>query len=67
MDEVKQERIRTTEGFLCLLSGARKVPAITPEDKAYNNALADVFDWFIVNEPDSLYPHTVRMGKWVRD
>lgn len=67
MDEVKQERIRTTEGFLTLLSGMRRELVLTPEDKIYNSALADVFDWFIVNEPDSLRPHTVRMGKWVRD
>jgi hypothetical protein len=67
MDQIKEERISTTEQFLTLLSGLRKVPAITPEDKAYNTALADVFDYFIVNEPNYLRLFTINQGKWVRD
>lgn len=67
MDEAKQARISATEGFLSLLSGMRKIPAMTPEDRAYNNALADAFDFYVEKEPGDLYPHTVRMGKWVRD
>lgn len=67
MDQIKVTRINTTEQFLTLLSGLRKVPATTPEDKAYNTALADVFDYFIVNEPNYLRSFTVNQGKWVRD
>ena len=67
MDQIKETRIRTTEQFLTVLSGLRKVPVATPEDKAYNTALADVFDYFIVNEPNYLRSFTVNQGKWVRD
>lgn len=67
MDQIKVTRIDTTEQFLTLLSGLRKVPANTSEDKAYNSALADVFDYFIVNEPNYLRSFTVNQGKWIRD
>lgn len=45
----------------------RKVPVRSKEDIAYNNALGDVFDYFIENEPEHLYVNTVKQGKWVRD
>ena len=67
MDQIKETRISSTEQFLTLLSGLRKVPVITSEDSAYNTALADVFDYFIVNEPNYLRSFTVNQGKWVRD
>lgn len=67
MDQIKEERINSTESFLTLLSGLRKVPAVTPADKSYNEALADVFDYFIVNEPNYLRSFTVNQGKWHRD
>lgn len=58
---------RQTEGILTLLSGMRKVPVRSKEDIAYNNALGDVFDYFIENEPEHLYVNTIKQGKWVRD
>lgn len=58
---------RQTESVLSLLSGMRKVPIRNKEDIAYNNALGDVFDYFIENEPEHLYANTVKQGKWVRD
>lgn len=67
MDQIKEARRSNTYRFLTLLSGLRKVPAETLEDKAYNNALADAFDYIITNESDSLYQFTVNQGKWVRD
>lgn len=67
MDEVRRARVSCTESFLTTLSGMRKVPVTTLEDKAYNNALADVFDFYIENHPKDLYESTVRIGKWVRD
>jgi hypothetical protein len=67
MDQIKETRISSTEQFLTLLSGLRKVPVITSEDRAYNTALADVFDYFIVNEPNYLRSFTVNQGKWVKD
>lgn len=66
-DEVRAARISATEGFLTLLSGMRKIPASTPEDEAYNNALADAFDYYIENEPKNLYDFTINQGKWRRD
>lgn len=67
MDQIKETRISSTEQFLTLLSGLRKIPVVSPEDRAYNTALADVFDYFIVNEPNYLRSFTVNQGKWVRD
>lgn len=67
MDEIRLTRIRCTESFLTTLSGIRRVPATIIEDKAYNNALADVFDFYIDNHPKDLYGSTLRMGKRVRD
>lgn len=64
---VKQTRRSDFEGVLTLLSGLRKVPINTTEDVAYNNALADAFDYIVESKKDVLYPHTVRCGKWVRD
>lgn len=58
---------RQTESFLSLLSGLRKAPVRNEEDIAYNNALGDVFDYYIENEPEHLYVGTVKQGKWVRD
>ena len=66
-DEVRAARISATEGFLTLLSGLRKVPEYTPEDKVCNSALADAFDYYIENEPKNLYDFTIKQGKWVRD
>lgn len=63
----KETRLNCNESFLTLLSGLRKVPAITPEDKAYNNALADVYDFILEKEKNNLLDHTVWCGKWVRD
>ena len=64
----KETRLNCNESFLTLLSGARKVGSfsLTAEDKAYNNALADIFDYIIENET-LLLEHTKRCGKWVRD
>lgn len=58
---------RQTESFLSLLAGLRRVPARNKEDVAYNNALGDVFDYYIEKEPEHLYVSTVKQGKWIRD
>ena len=63
---MKGTRISCNETFLTLLSGLRKT-VFTPEDKAYNNALADAFDYIIETQKSCLLEHTVRCGKWVRD
>lgn len=63
----KEARMDSNERFLTILSGARKVGKLTPEDKAYNNALADIFDFIIENESSAIENHTKRCGKWVRD
>lgn len=67
MDIERKGRRGAFEACLSLLSGLRKIPAKTAEDVAYNNALADAFDYIVKNESLSLYPNTVRQGKWVRD
>lgn len=67
MEDERRGRISAFELCLSLLSGLRKVPAKNAEDIAYNNALADVFDYIVQNESDSLYASTVKQGKWVRD
>lgn len=58
---------KQTEGVLSLLAGLRRVPVRNKEDIAYNNALGDVFDYYIEKEPEHLYVNTVKQGKWVRD
>lgn len=58
---------RQTESLLSLLAGLRRGPVRNEEDIAYNNALGDVFDYYIENEPEHLYVSTVKQGKWVRD
>lgn len=63
----KETRTSCNESFLTLLSGLRKVPATTPEDKAYNNALGDVFDFIIDTQKSYLLEHTTWCGKWDRD
>lgn len=67
MNNERQGRTSAFELCLSLLSGLRKVPADNAEDIAYNNALADVFDYIVTNESGSLWPGTVIQGKWVRD
>lgn len=63
----KETRTSCNESFLTLLSGLRKVGILTDEDKAYNNALADAFDYIIETQKTCLLENTVRQGKWVRD
>lgn len=63
----KETRISCNETFLTLLSGLRRVGNLTSEDIAYNNALADAFDYIIETHSSSLLDHTVRCGKWIRD
>ena len=50
---------RQTEGVLSLVSGLRRIPVRNKEDIAYNNALGDVYDYYIENEPEHLYTSTV--------
>lgn len=63
----KETRTNANETFLTLLSGLRKTGKPTDEDRAYNNALADVYDYIIETQKGCLLEHTVRCGKWVRD
>lgn len=67
MDTEKKARGNAMELILSVCSGLRKVPAKTPEEEAYNNALGDVFDYIIKNEHDCLMPGTVQGGTWVRE
>ena len=53
---------RQTESFLSLLAGLRRVPVRNEEDIVYNNALGDVFDYYIEKEPEHLYVSTVNRG-----
>jgi hypothetical protein len=63
----KDTRRSCNESFLTLLSGLRKVGTLTSEDKVYNDALADAFDFIIETQKSCLFENTVRQGKWVRD
>lgn len=67
MDTEKKARGNAMELILSVCSGLRKVPAKTPEEIAYNNALGDVFDYIIKNEQDCLMPGTVQGGTWVQE
>lgn len=67
-DDIRKEtRTNCNELFLTLLSGLRKTYCTSEEDKAYNNALADAFDYIIETQSKCLLENTVRQGKWVRD
>ena len=66
-DTSKEIRTTCNENFLTIISGFRKTGNLSEEDKAYNNALGDVYDFIIENRKDSLHSHTVSCGKWVRD
>lgn len=63
----KETRLSCNESFLTLLSGLRKTGILSKEDIAYNNALADAYDYIIEKEAHNLLEHTIRCGKWVRD
>ena len=63
----KEEKLFCNEHFLTILSGFRKKGQLTDSDKAYNDALADVYDFIIKHEKNNLFQHTVESGKWVRD
>lgn len=64
----KEIRLLCNESFLTLLSSLRKVGIdLSEEEKAYNNALADVYDIILEKEKNCLYSHTLDCGKWVRD
>lgn len=66
--EIRKEiRLSCNESFLTLLSGLRKTGALSSEDRAYNNALGDAYDYIINNHSNSLLEHTKWCGKWVRD
>lgn len=64
---IKETRLACNESFLTLLSGLRKVGSLTEEDRCYNSALADAFDYIIETQKTCLREHTIRCGKWVRD
>lgn len=64
----KEVRRECNESFLTLLSGLRKNGVdLTPEERAYNDALADAYDFILEKEKTCLHTHTVLCGKWVRD
>lgn len=64
----KEVRMECNESFLTLLSGLRKNGIeLTPEEEAYNNALADVYDFILEKEKNCLDTHTLWCGKWVRN
>ena len=64
----KEIRLLCNESFLTLLSSLRKVGIdLSEEEKAYNNALADVYDIILEKEKNYLYSHTLDCGKWVGD
>ena len=64
----KEVRRECNESFLTLLSGLRKNGIdLTPEERAYNNALADAYDFILEKDKTCLYPHTLWCGKWVRN
>lgn len=63
----KEARTNCNESFLTLLSGLRKTGVLSDEDKAYNNALADAYDFILEKEKTCLHTHTLYCGKWVRD
>lgn len=69
MTEVRKEtRLLCNESFLTLLSGLRKTGSqLSDNDKSYNNALADAYDFILEKEKNCLYNHTLDCGKWVRD
>ncbi len=67
MDETKLARGSAYELILSVCAGLGKVVPRTEEEIAYNNALADVFNYVIENESSYLMPGKVRNGKWVRD
>lgn len=69
MNDNERKEIKTScnELFLALLAGLRKVGNLTNEDMAYNNALADTFDYIIETQKSCLLDFTVRQGKWIRD
>ena len=48
------------ESFLTLFSGLRKNGIkLTPEERVYNNALADAYDFMLEKEKNNLLDHTV--------
>lgn len=67
MNTERKARGSAMELILSVCSGLRKVPAKTPEEEAYNNALGDVFDYIIKNEQDCLMSGTVQGGVWNRE
>ena len=67
MDEAKRGRGSAYEHILALCSGLKKVCPQTDVERAYNDALGDIFDYIIDNQSSYLMPGTVRAGKWVRD
>jgi len=67
MEYEKEVSGRVYEHVLALLSGLRKIPAQSEEDKAYNNALGDTYDSILEAEEKVLLQHTVWCGKWKRD
>lgn len=64
---IKETRLSCNESFLTLLSGLRKTGILTKEDIAYNNALADAYDFILEKEKSCLLDYTLCCGKWVRD
>lgn len=62
----KETRLSCNESFLTLLSGLRKTGSLAKEDIAYNNALADAYDFILEKEKTCLHTHTLYCGKWVR-